>query len=147
MADYIEELAEQVRADAVTLSPALDHALAALDAEMEQLCADLQVPYIGPGVGMADMAAEHVYRLVVAEHEWDRVTRAWGLKVCDSLDNCDLRPMWTVQGVGRLRKRQVVRALPAFFEGYARAVKEAGRSDTAAGGRLLAMAERLAGSR
>jgi hypothetical protein len=53
--------------------------------------------------------------------------------------------MWPVQGVSRLRKRQLVQALPEFFAGYAEVVRVAGKADTEAGRRILAMAAAFAG--
>ncbi|OOG21930.1 hypothetical protein B1C78_15845 [Thioalkalivibrio denitrificans] len=141
--DPLERIARLAHADRVPVTVELDEALAALDAELADLAGALEVAYVGPGVGMADMGAEHVYRLVVRRHVWDTTTAGWGLKVCDALDNNDLRPMWPIQGVGRLRKQQVVKALPAFFAGYAEAVRAAGKADTEAGRRILAMAGKL----
>jgi hypothetical protein len=136
MRSYLEILAERVGAEHVVIDAGLDQALAELDRVMERLGMALEVEHVGPGVGMADMGAEHVYRLVMRRHRWDVFTESWGLKVCDALANCELRPMWPLQGTARLRKRQVVRVLPEFFAGYIRAVIEAGKSDTAAGREL-----------
>lgn len=144
MNDYIDVLVRQARSDRVALNAELDEALTALDREMQRLTAALAVEHVGPGVGMEDMNAEHVYKLVVRCHRWDAFTEAWGLKVCDALDNCDLRPMWPVQGTARLRKRQVVKALPEFFAGFSEAVERAGKADTAAGRRLRAISEAFA---
>jgi hypothetical protein len=103
----------------------------------------LQVEYLGPQVGMADMDAEHVYRLAIREHGWDALTRVWGLKVCDALENCDLRPMWPIQGVGRLRKHQVLETLPECLRGYLQAVRAAGLQDRAEAQRLAALSAAL----
>ena len=140
MSDYIEFLAEQAKQDNVPVTQALDEALTALDQEFESLAKDLEVEYVGPGVGMADMQAEHVYKLVVRYHVWDVFKEGWGLKVCDALPNCEFRPMWPVQGVNRLRKKQLVQGLPEFFAGFADAVKTAGKAETPSGERALAMA-------
>lgn len=140
MADYIDFLAAQAALDAPPVTAELDAALAALDAEFESLAPELQIEFIGPGVGMADMRAEHVFRLVIRHHVWDVDTEGWGLKVCDALPNCDFRPMWPVQGVGRLRKRQLLTVLPEFMTGYAGVVAEAGKADTPAGRRVMEMA-------
>jgi hypothetical protein len=140
MSDYIEFLAEQAKQDNVPVTKALDEALAELDREFETLAGELEVEHVGPGVGMADMQAEHVYKLVVRYHVWDVFKEGWGLKVCDALPNCEFRPMWPVQGVNRLRKKQLVQGLPEFFAGFADAVKAAGKADTPAGQRALAMA-------
>ena len=141
--DPLETLARLVRDPRVSVTRELDEALEALDMEMAQLAGALKVEYVGPGVGMADMNAEHVYRLVVRHHLWDTTTAGWGVRICDALDNNDLRPMWSLQGVGRLRKRQVVAVLPEFFRGYADALEAAGKVDTAAGRRVLEMARAL----
>jgi hypothetical protein len=141
--DRLEILARAVRGDRIAVTRELNEALAALDAEMAQLADALHVEYVGPGVGMADMGAEHVYRLVVRRHVRDAATAGWGLRICDALDNNDLRPMWAIQGAGRLRKQQVVAALPEFFRGYAEAVTAAGKAETDAGRRVAALAEKL----
>ena len=141
--DPLEVLARGLRSERTPLTQELDDALGALDEEIAQLAEALQVEYVGPGVGMADMGARHVYRLVVRRHVWDVATASWGLKICDALDNNDLRPMWPIQGAGRLRKQQVVAALPELFRGYAEAVAVAGKADTDAGRRVVAMAETL----
>lgn len=146
MSDYIPFLAAQAALDDVPVSPQLDAALAELDREFERLAGALEVTFVGPGVGMADMGAEHVYRLVVGLHRWDVRTERWGLKVCDALPNCELRPMWPVQGTARLRKKQVVKALPELLAGYAQAVDAAGKAETPAGRRVLEMAAAFAGA-
>lgn len=140
MTDYIARLAAQAQQGAVSVTAELDRDLADLDRELEALAPQLEVEYVGPGVGMADMNAEHVFRLVVRHHVWDVNTAGWGLKVCDALPNCEFRPMWPVQGTGRLRKKQLVKALPAFFAGYLAAIRAAGKADTAVGRRVQAMA-------
>jgi hypothetical protein len=147
MRSFIEVLAGQAGRSQVVVDAGLDQALTELDRAMERLGAALEVEHVGPGVGMSDMGAEHVYRLVMRRHRWDVFTEGWGLKVCDALDNCELRPMWPLQGTARLRKRQVVRALPDFFAGYLRAVAEVGKADTAAGCELRDIAEALARAR
>lgn len=141
--DPLEILATLQQASPVPVTRALDEALAFLDAEMASLAEDLRVEFVGPGVGMADMHAEHVYRLVVRHHVLDMTTAGWGLKICDALDNNDLRPMWSLQGAGRLRKQQLVAALPVFFRGYAEAVRAAGKAHTPAGRRVAEIAQAL----
>ena len=128
MKPYIEALAARLIQDPLVLDTELDEALAELDCEMQRLSAELEVEHVGPGVGMRDMGAEQVYRLVVRRHRWDVFSEAWGLKVCDASSNCDFRPMWPIQGTGRLRKRQVVQVLPELFLGYAEAVARAGKT-------------------
>ncbi|WP_455385804.1 hypothetical protein [Acidihalobacter prosperus] len=140
----IDFLAAQAHADRVRLSGDLDEALRALDTEMTELAEVLQVEHVGPGVGMQDMGAEHVFRLAVRHHVWDVSEAAWGLKVCDGLPNGSLRAMWPIYGVARLRKQQLVQALPQFFSGYADAVREAGKDETPAGRRVLSLAAAFA---
>jgi hypothetical protein len=147
MRSYLEILAERAGAEQVVIDAGLDQALAELDRVMERLGTALEVEHVGPGVGMADMGAEHVYRLVMRRHRRDVFTEGWGLRVCDALANCELRPMWPLQGTARLRKRQVVRALPEFLAGYLRAVVEADKSDTVAGRELRKIAEAMAPAR
>lgn len=143
MSDYIAVLATAVAADKVLITPELDAALRELDAEMERVAPELAVEVIGPGVGMADMNAEQVFKLVVRYHVWDVFKEGWGLKVCDALPNSDLRPMWPVYGVGRLRKQQLVKALPDLFDAWAAAVNEQGKADTPAGQRVSEIAQAL----
>ncbi|MEJ2059133.1 MAG: hypothetical protein P8Y64_01415 [Gammaproteobacteria bacterium] len=146
MSDYIQVLARAAEADTVWVNAELDQALTELDAEMERLATELQVEFEGPGVGMADMHAEHVYRLMVRHHVWDVNTEGWGLKVCDALPNGTKRGMWPVQGTGRLRKQQLVKALPEFFAGFVAAIDAAGKSSLPATGRVRAMAEAFGGT-
>lgn len=141
MDEVMNLLARQVSAPRVIINEMLDVALHALDQRLETLSALLEVEYLGPGVGMQDMDAEHVFRLAVRHHVWDVAHAAWGLKVCDALPNGGLRPMWPIYGVGRLRKQQLVRALPEFFQGYVAAVVAAGKARDAAGHQLQALAK------
>lgn len=121
------------------LTAAADNALQALEAELNAIAAELQVEHVGPGVGMADMNAEGAYRIVVREHEHDVTRCEWGVMVCDAADNCDYRPMWPMSGTGRLRRRQVVEALPELVAGWRAAVNEAGQALTPGGQRLVAL--------
>lgn len=139
----IDFIAAQTHAGQVRVNDELDRALRALDAEMDELADALRVEYVGPGVGMQDMGAEHVFRLAVRHHVWDVNQAGWGLKVCDGLPNGGLRAMWPIYGVARLRKQQLVLALPGFFAGLADAVRSAGKDDTPAGRRVLELAAAL----
>ncbi|ADC70909.1 hypothetical protein TK90_0394 [Thioalkalivibrio sp. K90mix] len=123
-----------------TLNAEVDQALAALEQEINHIAAELQVEHVGPGVGMADMNAEHVYRLVIRQHEIDVTRHEWSLWVCDALDNCDFRATWPVTGAGRLRRKQVTAVVPELVTGYRDAVVAAGKGDTPAGQRLEQMA-------
>lgn len=141
---FVELLAAQAHAERVRLDAELDAALRALDAEMSELADALRVEYVGPGVGMRDMQAEQVFRLAVRRHVWDVSEAGWGLKVCDGLPNGGLRAMWPIYGVARLRKQQLVQALPEFFAGMAQAVRAAGKGETTAGQRLSSLAAAFA---
>lgn len=134
-------LAQESRAPKIIVNEALDDALRFLDQRMEALSSQLEVEFLGPGVGMQDMEAEHVFRLVVRHHVWDITHSGWGLKVCDALPTGGLRPMWPIYSVGRLRKQQLVRVLPEFFREYMTAVSNAGKEKSAAGLELQALAE------
>ena len=68
MPSYIDYLAEQSHSERIIVSPELDDALAALDAELEQLAPQLEVEYAGPGIGVEGDA--DVYKMVVRPHEW-----------------------------------------------------------------------------
>lgn len=140
----IDFLVTQSHGGCVRVNDELDRALRALDAEMETLADALRVEYVGPGVGMRDMAAESVFRLTVRHHVWDVNQAGWGLRVCDGLPNGALRAMWPIYGVARLRKRQLVQVLPEFFSGLADAVRDAGKQDTPAGRRVLELAAAFA---
>ena len=134
--DWSEYLAAQARADKIVIDASLDEALRALDAEMTELAESLRVEYVGPGVDTTAQHAEQVYRLVMRHHVWDVTRVEWGIKVCDTLPRVGLRAMWPVYGVSRLRKPQVIRALPGFFRGLNQAVQESGQGDTLAGLRI-----------
>gem|GEM_PF-2236785 len=137
----VQLLAAEAARERVVITPALDKALAALDAELESLAPELQVEYIGPGVGVE--GKEDVYRLVVRPHEWAIHEPSWSLKVCDALPNADWRAAWAVQGVSRARKAEVVRKLPEFMREYAERIREAGKAETAAGRRVQELAAAL----
>lgn len=140
----IDFLVAQANAGRVRVTGELDEALRALDAEMSELADALRVEYVGPGVGMQDMGAEQVFRLAVRYHVWDVSEAGWGLKVCDGLPNANLRAMWPIYGVGRLRKQQLVQVLPEFFSGLADAVRAAGKQETAAGQQVMRLAAAFA---
>lgn len=143
MSDYLNVLVEQSRATRVAITPELDAALAGLDAEFERLAPELEVEYVGPGVGVE--GNESVYRLVVRPHEWTIHQPSWSLKICDALPNAGWRAAWAVQGASRARKAMVVQALPDFLHGYAGAVAAAGKDASPAGQRVREMAERFGG--
>lgn len=138
MQTHIELLAEQAHAPRVAITAELDAALQALDAEFEALAPQLQVEYIGPGVGVEGQ--EDVYRLAVRYHEWVMNQPSWSLKICDALPNAQWRAAWAIQGASRARKALLVRGLPQFMRGFAEAVRAAGKANDAAGRRVEAMA-------
>ncbi|HKJ07575.1 MAG TPA: hypothetical protein VKA76_00660 [Gammaproteobacteria bacterium] len=138
MESYLAYLAAQARAERVAVSEPLDAALASLDRDFAALAPALQVEYFGPGVGVD--ADRSVFRLAVGPHRGSIEAPVWGLRVCDGTASGGWRPMWAVQGVGRLRKVLVVKALPELLAGFAEAVAAAGKSDTAAGRRVHEMA-------
>lgn len=138
MEPYIDYLARQAQQAHIVVTADLDDALRALDNALEQLAAQLQVEYVGPGVGVE--GAADVYKLVVRAHEWVIHQRTWSLKICDALPNAQWRAAWPVHGASRARKIATVRALPKFMQGFAAAIAEAGKSDTPAGQRIAAMA-------
>lgn len=141
--DFLAHLALEARSPRVRVDPALDEALARLDALLERLCRDLQVEYVGPPVGVE---AREVHRLVVAAHAWTAGAPAWGVRVCSARSPSGWRAEWTLAGAGRLRKRLIVQALPEFLEGFVQAVVAAGKADTPAGRRLARLREAFSGS-
>lgn len=136
----IDFLVAQSREQAPRLGDEMDRSLRELDAQLSAIADALRVEYVGPGIGMREMGAEHVFRLVVRHHVWNVTEAGWGLKVCDGLPNAALRPMWPIYGVSRLRKRQLVQVLPEFFQGYAEAVRRANKAQSEAGERLMELA-------
>lgn len=120
-----------------------ERALRELDRMLAGLAGELQVEYYGPAVGLG--TGEPVYRLVVREHVSGAGQRAWGLKVCTALPHANWRADWSIHAVARLRKRAVVAVLPAFFEGYAAAIAQAGKDGTAAGIRVAQLAQLFRG--
>jgi hypothetical protein len=140
MKDFITYLAEQSRNETVSVGRNLDDALARLDHALAGLSAELQVEYYGPHIGVETPDA---HQMVVRLHEWKMNEPTWSLKVCSTAPQANYRAEWPVQGTGRLRKQLIVKALPAFFRGYALAVAAAGKSDTAAGQRVEALAKQF----
>jgi len=128
-------------------TPAVDavseRGLHELDRMLAGLAGELQVEYYGPEVGLG--AGQPVYRLVVRAHVVGTDAKAWGLKVCTALPQANWRADWSIHAVARLRKRAVIAALPAFFEGYAVAVAQAGKGNTVAGSRVAQLAQLFRG--
>ncbi|HSO06558.1 MAG TPA: hypothetical protein VLW45_04940, partial [Pelomicrobium sp.] len=108
----------------------------------DAMAGELQVAHVGPEVGVEQ---RHVHRLVIDAHAWRVGPRSWGLRVCSATPDGGWRAEWSIDAVGRLRKRLVVAALPELLRGYAAAVTAAGKDRTAAGRRVLDLA-RAAGT-
>lgn len=140
MKDFIALLVEQSRQPSVAINPALDDALTHLDHALAGLCAAVQVEYRGPYVGVETPRA---HQMVVRQHEWKMDHPAWSMKICAAAPEANCRAEWPVQGVSRLRKALVVKALPAFFAGFAEAIRQAGKQDTGAGLRVLELSRRF----
>jgi len=140
MKDFIALLVEQSRLQSVVINPALDDALTHLDHALAGLSAAVQVEYRGPYVGVETPLA---HQMVVREHEWKIHQPAWSMKICVAAPEANCRAEWPIQGVSRLRKALVVKALPAFFAGFAEAIEQAGKQDSSAALRVLELARRF----
>lgn len=140
MKDFIALLVEQSRQQRIVINPALDDALTHLDHALEGLCAAVQVEYHGPYVGVETPLA---HQMVVRAHEWKIHQPAWSMKICVAAPEANCRAEWPIQGVSRLRKVLVVKALPEFFAGFAEAVKSAGKENSSAGMRVVELAQRF----
>ncbi len=140
MKDFIGFLVEQSRLDTIAVNPALDDALTHLDHALAGLSEAVQVEYKGPFVGVETLKA---HQLMVLRHEWIMHQPSWSMKVCVAAPEAQSRAEWPVQGVSRLRKVRVVKALPEFFAGFSAAVKAAGKADSPAGQRIAALAQRF----
>lgn len=140
MKDFISLLDQQIRSEKVAVTPELDDALSKLDHMLEGICAELQIEYDGPFVGVEILGA---HRLVVRAHEWKIHEPAWSMKICSTAPAANSRAEWAVQSAGRLRKQIVVKALPAFFAGFAQAIETAGKSETPAGKSVQELAQRF----
>lgn len=142
MQTFITDLARASRAETVRMTADLDAALTQLDNMMAGLARELQVEYYGPAIGIGE--GRDVYRLVVRAHEWEIKQPSWSLKVCTALPHAQWRADWAVQGTSRQRKSLIVRALPAFFTGFAEAIAQAGKGDSSAGRRVQELARHFA---
>ncbi|MHB8454306.1 MAG: hypothetical protein ACYDDO_06330 [Acidiferrobacterales bacterium] len=143
MSTFIELLVARSRASKPRVDIELERALAQFDAMLEQLAADLQVEHYGPDIGLG--AGAHVYRMVVRSHEWQLSKRMWSLRICTALPHARWRADWAIQGASRLRKQKIVRSLPDFLCGYARAIQAAGKAGTNSGQRVLELARQFSG--
>lgn len=140
MKDFVELLVNQSKAERVSVTAALDDALKHLDNVLTGIAGDVQVEYFGPFVGVE---TELAHQMIIRAHDWELGGKEWSLKVCTTAPQSDFRPEWPIQGCGRIRKQKIVKALPAFFQGYAAAIAEAGKADTPAGKRIAALAGRF----
>ena len=122
------------------VNQALTDALARLDLMLEGLCGDLQAEFHGPYVGVETPKA---HQMVVRAYEWKICQPVWSVKICVASPEAHDRVEWAMQGVGRLRKQVIVKALPAFFAGFARAVEAAGKIETSSGQRVLELAQQF----
>lgn len=138
MKDFISLLNQQSHSEKVAVTPELDDALAQLDHMLEGICAELQIEYDGPYVGVE---TPNAHRLVVRAHEWKIHEHTWSMKICSTAPAANSRAEWAVQSAGRLRKQIVVKAIPAFFAGFAQAIEAADKSDTPAGKRVQELAQ------
>ena len=141
MKDFISYLVQQSHSEKVAVTSALDDALANLDHMLSGICADLQVEFEGPYVGVETLKA---HRLVVRPHEWKIHEPSWSMKICSAAPQANYRAEWAVQSAGRLRKQVVVKALPDFFSGFAKVVEAAGKAELPSGKRVLELAQRFA---
>ena len=118
----------------------LRDALGRLEHLVGQLAQDLQIPHLGPSVGIGRQG--DAQRLCVADHHWTGAVHAWGVAVCSTSPTGTLRADWHLAKVSRERLPRVVAALPQFFREYAAlAVGQAG--ERASSQRLLSIAELL----
>ncbi len=141
MDTYIDLLVARGRTSEPHIDQRLDDALLRLGTMLEALASELQVEYLGPEVGLG--AGAHVYRIAVRCHESEVGRRTWSVRVCTALPHARWRAEWTLEGASRLRKRIIVRRLPEFFDGFAQAILEAGKSHTNAGMRVLDLAQQF----
>ena len=139
MQTFLELLVAQSRAPEVVVNGQLDAALTQLDSMIARLAEDVAVEYYGPDIGIN--AGKEVYKLVVRQHEWQIHEPAWSLRVCTALPHAGWRADWAIQGASRLRKKNIVKALPAFFVGFAAAITQAGKAETNAGSRILQLSK------
>ena len=141
MKDFISYLVQQSHCEKVAITSELDDALSNLDHMLGGICADLQVAFEGPYVGVETLKA---HRLVVRPHEWKIHEPAWSMKICSAAPQANYRAEWAVQSAGRLRKQVVVKALPDFFSGFAKAIEAAEKSELSSGKRVIELAQRFA---
>ncbi|PKY10614.1 hypothetical protein B1757_08525 [Acidithiobacillus marinus] len=120
----------------------LRDALFRLDHMLADLVEDLQIPFRGPCVGLRQAPEQHL--LAVARHRWSQEDCRWGVAICSQHPRYDLRAEWTLATVSRERLPLVVKALPAFFSGYASAAAQGIEPTRPSLSRLKSLAELFA---
>ena len=138
MEDFILFLDQQSRHEKVAITLELDEALTKLDQLLAEICAAVQIEFDGPFVGVETPEA---HRLAVRAHEWKIHEPSWSMKICTTAPAANSRAEWAVQSAGRLRKQIVVKALPAFFAGFAQAIDAAGKSEMPEAKHVQALAQ------
>ena len=141
MESFLSVLHDQARDPQRRPDKALDDALARLSRILAQLAPALAVEYRGPFVGLG--AGREAFCLAVRAHEEAPGTAVWAARVCSAGPHRGLGAHWDLAAVSRLRKPVLAHALPEFLAGYYAAVAAAGKADTSAGRRLLALAQAL----
>lgn len=135
---FVVTLRDQGRSVSPCIDPKVDEGLGRLSRLLTTLAQALEVPYIGPMVGLG--AGRDAFCLAVGAHIESPNNAVWSVRVCSAQPHAGLRANWDMSVVGRLRKVVVIQALPAFLAGYAVAVVTAGKGDTKAGRRLKEIA-------
>ncbi|MEW6612171.1 MAG: hypothetical protein ACOY5C_05855 [Pseudomonadota bacterium] len=135
---FVQLLRDAAHGGAQPSQPALRDALKRLDLLLSDLAGDLQVEHFGPHAGLAGAPAAH--QLVVREHVWNLHARGWGAAVCSTQPGAGWRADWPLYGVSRERQMVVVRALPAFLQGYQASISAAGLGERNAGRRVAELA-------
>lgn len=126
LAEQVTALMQALRAGPEgRVSLATADALKTLNQTLDALAARLRVRHVGPAVGMADMRAQSVYRIVVDAHRTSIGAPQWSVWVCDATPHANLRATWPLGGVARLRMRQVIEALPDLLDGWLAEVEAA----------------------
>jgi hypothetical protein len=123
-------------------SPEIRDALHRLDHMLSDLASDLQIPFVGPCVGLRHAPEQHL--LSVADHRWSQADSYWGAAICSHHPVYGLRAEWTLATVSRERLPFVVRALPGFFSGYAAIAAQSADPSRPSVSRLKSLAELFA---
>jgi hypothetical protein len=135
---FLKNVAQGTTANA----PEIRDALHRLDHMLADLSSDLQIPFVGPCVGLHHAPEQHL--LSVAEHRWSQADSYWGVAICSHHPVYGLRAEWTLGTVSRERLPMVVRALPSFFSGYAAIAAQSTEPSRPSLSRLKSLAELFA---